>query len=393
MKFPIQSLSFFFLLLALVLLTNAGAIGIKVCPSFDLHFIDQWTHLLPEEYPSLSGVKTAYFAEKISVYTFLADIAVKNDSMGKVKQSIRIVDPKGKTVIKQRNIKAFDGPVATGNQTLLSNAGITFRLSNESVPGTYLVITTVKDVVRKEKVRDTAYLKVVDTIPQYDFPDDSTFFFWLENYYRDPDPKSAVPAFDYYLKNDVLKNDSLFAAVFYFFSMLVVENPFVGEKIIQKAKTQNAEYQNYVAMLLTLIKWSKADLVASLPLVVKKVLDGSMENIDPFTRFIYKLDPNPILYTFYYSGSYKAIKGLAQAMWSRDLDAFPDSMRCEKCETEESRDAVKEKKYYWMAKRILENLFKFHTLARGYMKFILKKEELNPIVKEELEEIVSGRVP
>jgi hypothetical protein len=78
----------------------------------------------------------------------------------------------------------------------------------------------------------------------------------------------------------------------------------------------------------------------------------------------------------------------AESMWSRDTDSLPDSMICDKCSTEESKNAIKEKKYYSIAKSVLLDLYNSHSLVRGYLNFMYANEDLKPIVREEIGKII-----
>ncbi|MGD9201652.1 MAG: hypothetical protein PVI26_08830 [Chitinispirillia bacterium] len=302
--------------------------------------------------------------------------------------SIKVIDPKGNEFLKKKNIEVIKGKVLRDDMTMLAKSGITLGIPRSAGGGDYKVIISAKDKIERQWFNDTAIIKVIETIPVYEFKNDSLFLSWIENYYKSPNPKSAISAFDYYLKSELLSNDSLFRSIFYFFDLLVQNNPFLGDEIIKKAQKEGKEYQTYVAMLLNIIKWDTDTLLKSLPLASRKIIFSEMDNINPIITFIYKLDPNPIIYSFYYSGNYETLKMFAESMWSRDTDSLPDSMICDKCSTEESKNAIKEKKYYSIAKSVLLDLYNSHSLVRGYLNFMYANEDLKPIVREEIGKII-----
>lgn len=364
------------------------ALNIRACPSFDPNFHDQWNHLALEAWPSLSSVDSAYFGEPIFIYTIYSDFSIRKDSTANVKMSIKVIDPKGNEFLKKKNIEVIKGKVLRDDMTMLAKSGITLGIPRSAGGGDYKVIISAKDKIERQWFNDTAIIKVIETIPVYEFKNDSLFLSWIENYYKSPNPKSAISAFDYYLKSELLSNDSLFRSIFYFFDLLVQNNPFLGDEIIKKAQKEGKEYQTYVAMLLNIIKWDTDTLLKSLPLASRKIIFSEMDNINPIITFIYKLDPNPIIYSFYYSGNYETLKMFAESMWSRDTDSLPDSMICDKCSTEESKNAIKEKKYYSIAKSVLLDLYNSHSLVRGYLNFMYANEDLKPIVREEIGKII-----
>lgn len=368
--------------------SGAFALSIRVCPSFDPNFHDQWNHLIHEAWPSLSSADSAYFGEPVFIYTIYSDFAIRRDSSANVIMNIKVIDPKGNKILEKRKIEVLKGKVLRNDITMLANSGITLGIPRSAGGGNYKVIISAKDKIERKWFNDTAIIKVIDTIPVYEFKNDSAFFSWIENYYKSPNPKSAISAFDYYLKSELLSNDSLFRSIFYFFDLLVHNNPFIGNEIIKKAQKESKEYQTYVAMLLNIIKWDTDTLLKSLPLASRKIIFSEMDNINPIMTFIYKLDPTPIIYSFYYSGNYETLKMFAESMWSRDTDSLPDSMVCDKCATEESKNAIKEKKYYSIAKSVLEDLYNSHSLVRGYLNFMYANEDLKPIVREEIGKII-----
>jgi hypothetical protein len=381
-----------FLILFISFTSNSLAIDGLLLKTNDYAFKEKWDNTLSASIPKITTCDTVFKKQ----YFYLTAIAIgykldKNE-ISDVQYSIRITKPDNSVYFNQENLPLVNGKILNPSNFQMSDAILKICFEDNDDFGIYNIQVEIFDKIdhKSKKIESEIVLAELPAYNQFIVKTENDFMKWIEKYYDNPKPESALSNYLYYSQSSLSDKESSFWPIFSFFLEIVKNNSYLLPEIINCYENQDLKTKIFLLYLLTYSNIATNDFFNSLSGDEKdtylKIKDSPMPDIYGIITDPAQLDM--LWSTFMASGSYKPILKLIQtldyAKYQGDLDNFKRSKQ-----TKDDRQKAINNAIYNSLVWSLQSNCNQHELVFSYCKWAYQYEKLTKIQRDELKRIVA----
>lgn len=380
------------LFLFLFIIANFSVFAVKgiLVKTTDYSFVDKWYKTIGSTAPRLISCDSLYKNQVVFITAIAGGFEIDDNNMANVDYSIKVFKPDGKLHYSNEKLELFKGKIEFPNNLQMSRNILNVGFGEEDPFGTYKIEIQIIDNIAKANQRLSGEISIINLPSYQDFEiDQKKFNTWMDNYYLNPQPVSALGHYIFYAKSPLSEDDSKFLPIFSIFLEVFRNNKFLEPQIINALKREDDRTKSYLIYLMYYAQLGTSDFYEQLEGIEKDIYLAIKDQ--PFTE-IYDTINNPaqldmLWSTFLTGGSYDPILKLIQTLdyskYQGKLDAYKTSDQ-----TEEDQQLAINNAIYDALVWSFESNCRQHSLVKNYATWAYQFEELSDIQRAELKKIL-----
>lgn len=357
---------------------------------------DKWYKVRGEDGPALFTNSKAFTDQEVSVGILYANPGVDANGRAKILFDLKIVYPDGNSS-GNPNIRVVDAKLS--NTKVIRLGEELARISFHD-PGRYAIQATVKDIIsgKTEKLESTIDIAALSNTKY--FQDNISFKTWLNNYYQRKPVEKIIDGIIYFSHSDKQLREKNFFQIAAFFGKVLDDNQYMVPYLLDLYPQQDSDTKFIIMCFLPYINYDLSQFIGKLsepertfyfqwekerlPYPVTGIDYAKKMTIPESIKMAYLMDM--LWGNFFASGEYEPVRRLVDCL---ELGKFKGGL--EKYKQTKAKDdeenAARDMAYQAARWSIKSNVMN-HQLVRNYCDFIYENEQLSPIVRQELKEIL-----
>jgi len=355
---------------------------------------DKWYRTKAQAAPVLVPTRTAFANQEVTVAVFYHTPGLDAASRARIVYDLKIVYPDG-NFTENKDLTVVDDKleaikiVRMGAQT----AKVAF-----ATPGVYSIEVTVRDSVAKTVQTHKSALEVKDYSPAGYRVAEGGLNEWMMNYYRNPSPEKALDAVAAWTRQGPEARGRHFHEAAGFFGKVFSDNPFLIPFLLKSYNEQDRDARIMIMALFPYIKYDFSAFIAGLDEADRRFCAEWPQRCIPYPEegikdvasakeavlAGYQMD---LLWNrFFAGGEYRPIKMIVDVLdWGRYKGSLE---RYKQTRTAAAEAAAAKDVAYQTARWSLGRFIRQHALVRDYCSFMLEKERLSPVARQELKALL-----
>lgn len=381
-----------FLILFMSITSNTFAIDGIIVKTIDYSFKDKWNYTLDGSLPKMINSDTVFKKQYFAIAVIASNYNLDTNGISNVLFSIKITKPDNSVYFQQENFPLVKKKILNKDLLQMSETVIKMCFEENDALGVYRIQIEIIDKLNAttKKVESDILLAELPSYDHFKVKDEKDFTVWLEKYYENPQPESALSYYLYFSQSSLSEKESTFWIVFSAFLEIMKNNNYLAPQIIDCYRNQDLKTRISLLYLIIYSNLGTNEFYESLKGEEKNTYfdmkDSQMPDI--YDAISEPIQMDMLWSTFIASGSYKPILKLIQTLDYSKYQGYLDNLKDSKQTDEDIQNATNNAIYNWLVPSLKNNCIK-HELVLNYCKWAYQYEKLSDVQRNELKRIIS----